>query len=71
MKKVFSILILTFACNGLAMDGAISGGGGKVVVRNGEMPTYAHDASKFALSNIVDLNALQSNTTGRWRHVHT
>ncbi len=35
------------------------------------LPTYAHDASKFALSNIVDLNALQSNTTGRWRHVHT
>ncbi len=34
-------------------------------------PTYAHDASKFALPNIVDLNALQSNTTGRWRHVHT
>ncbi len=28
------------------------------------LPTYAHDASKFALSNIVDLNALQSNTTG-------
>ncbi len=38
---------------------------------NVDSPTYAHDASKLALSNIVDLNALQSNKTGRWRHVHT